>query len=121
MSFQVTVAGAELKFACRDDQAVLSSVSDGGARCVAVGCRGGGCGVCRVEVLAGQFECGRMSAAQVSAQELAQGVVLACQLFPRSDLRIRALGRRMSNHADPTAALIRRLSRGQAQLSEHAE
>ncbi|WP_420465472.1 2Fe-2S iron-sulfur cluster-binding protein [Panacagrimonas sp.] len=119
MPFQVTVAGTGLRFACRDDQPVLSSVSDGGSRCVPAGCRGGGCGICRVEVLEGDFECGRMSDAQISAEDQAQGVVLACQLYPRSDLRVRALGRKDCGKSDPTAELIRRLLRGQPDLMEH--
>jgi ferredoxin len=50
--------------------------------------------VCRVEVLSGTFETGCMSAAQVDHRDRARGVALACQLFPRSDLQLRVLGRR---------------------------
>jgi ferredoxin len=80
-------------FPCRADQAVLAAISGAGQSCVQVGCRSGGCGVCRVEVLEGRYECGTMSHAQVDAADRARGVVLACQLFPRSDLRLRTLGR----------------------------
>ncbi|MBV2132587.1 2Fe-2S iron-sulfur cluster binding domain-containing protein [Pseudomonas sp. MAP12] len=70
------------------DQSVLRAMENQGIRCVPVGCRGGGCGVCLVQVVSGEFECGRMSYRHVSTEAHAQGWVLACQLYPRSDLVI---------------------------------
>lgn len=110
MPFEVFVADAERTFPCREDQSVLAAMSQSGASCVQIGCRSGGCGVCRVEVLSGAFETGQMSRAQVCDADLAKGVVLACQLFPRGDLRVRVLGRPKASAADPTAELIRRLA-----------
>ena len=44
---------------------------------IQVGCRGGGCGVCRVEVLAGDvYTAKRMSKAHVTEADLAHGIVL---------------------------------------------
>jgi ferredoxin len=80
-------------FACRDDQNVLLGMEALGRRGIPVGCRGGGCGVCKVRVSAGSYETGRMSRACVSAEEEADGVVLACKLFPRSDLSLEMIGR----------------------------
>ncbi len=54
-----------------------------------VGCRRGGCGVCRVRVLSGEYDSGPMSRAHVSAQDEAAGVVLACCIYARSDLSLR--------------------------------
>lgn len=54
-----------------------------------VGCRRGGCGVCRVRVLAGEYDKGPMSRAHVSAADEAAGVVLSCCIYPRSDLSLR--------------------------------
>ena len=116
MSFRVSVAGADQTFPCREDQSVLEAVSCTGRSSVQVGCRSGGCGVCRVEVISGSFDCGLMSEAQVSTSDRAAGMVLACRLFPRSDLHIRALGRRDDGRdnacGDATAALLRRLTSG---------
>ena len=108
MSFQVLVADTSTAFACRADQPVLAAMSGAGQRCVQVGCRSGGCGVCRVEVLEGEYECGTMSHAQVDADDRARGVVLACQLYPRSPLRLRVLGRPGAGDDQAAAALIRR-------------
>ncbi len=54
-----------------------------------VGCRRGGCGICRVRVLAGQYGSGPMSRAHVSPEDEAAGVVLACCIYARSDLSLR--------------------------------
>lgn len=110
MPFEVSVTGADIAFPCREDQSVLVAMSMNGARCVQVGCRSGGCGVCRVEVLAGHFETGQMSRAQVSDADRARGIVLACQLFPKSDLCVRVLGRATPCADDPEVERIRRLT-----------
>ena len=54
-----------------------------------VGCRRGGCGICRVRVLSGQYDSGPMSRSCVSAEDEAAGVVLACSIYPQSDLSLR--------------------------------
>lgn len=55
---------------------------------IPIGCRGGGCGVCRVRVAAGTYDVARMSRRHVSDADAATGVVLACRLLPLSDLTI---------------------------------
>jgi ferredoxin len=54
-----------------------------------VGCRRGGCGICRVRVLDGEYDSGPMSRSCVSAEDEAAGIVLACCIYPRSDLSLR--------------------------------
>jgi ferredoxin len=54
-----------------------------------VGCRRGGCGVCRVRVLEGDYRRDPMSRTHVSVEDEAGGVVLACCIYPRSDLSLR--------------------------------
>ncbi|HSM67137.1 MAG TPA: 2Fe-2S iron-sulfur cluster-binding protein [Ilumatobacteraceae bacterium] len=56
---------------------------------IAVGCRGGGCGVCRVRILDGTYTTKRMSRRHVSEADEHAGVVLACRTIPTSDLRLR--------------------------------
>jgi ferredoxin len=83
-----------------DDAASVSfDVPDGGRllhemiahRCsaIAVGCRGGGCGVCRVRILDGTYDTRRMSRRHVSEADEHAGIVLACRTIPTSDLRLR--------------------------------
>jgi ferredoxin len=67
-------------------QRVLHEMIRRNIRAVPVGCRGGGCGVCRVRVLDGSYESLRMSAKHISPDDAAAGVVLACRIIPTTDL-----------------------------------
>lgn len=107
MPFQIAVPDAALSFPCRDDQSVLGAMIQAGASALQVGCRSGGCGVCRVQVLEGQYRTGTMSHAQVDPIDRDRGIVLSCQLFPSSDLSLRALGRPGDC---ATSKLLRRVS-----------
>lgn len=53
---------------------------------ISLGCRGGGCGVCRAQVLSGECSTQRMSRRHVSEADEARGVVLACRLTDTRDL-----------------------------------
>lgn len=54
-----------------------------------VGCRRGGCGICRVRVLEGDYRRDPMSRTHVSAEDEAAGLVLSCCIYPLSDLSLR--------------------------------
>ncbi len=54
-----------------------------------VGCRRGGCGVCRVRVTEGQYRSDPMSRAHISAEDEQAGLVLACCIYPLSELSLR--------------------------------
>ena len=56
---------------------------------IQVGCRGGGCGVCRVEVLEGAFEAKRMSRRFVTEDEALAGYALACRMVVTDDIVVR--------------------------------
>jgi ferredoxin len=90
--FQVHLAETGECFPGDSARSVLESMFQLGRRGIPKGCCGGGCGVCKVEVLAGSYEARVMSRAHVSAEDLAAGRVLACRIFPRSDLELRVLG-----------------------------
>lgn len=51
-----------------------------------VGCRGGGCGICKVAIVRGAYHLGKMSSRHVQPEELERGIALACQIFPDGDL-----------------------------------
>jgi ferredoxin len=87
----VRIAGTSASFPCREDVPVLVAMRALGRSHIPVGCRGGGCGVCKIEVVSGTYVTGKMSRAQVSPEEEARGIVLACQIRPRSDLVVRPI------------------------------
>lgn len=88
----ITVEGVDGSFPCGEEQSVLSALAPLHRRRIECGCRGGGCGVCRVEILSGEVETGPMSVAHVSAEERAQGIALSCRVYPRSAVKLRVLG-----------------------------
>lgn len=89
--FDVTVQPVNRRFVCAPDQSVLKAMIAGGHRMLAVGCRSGGCGVCRVRVTSGRYISQPMSRARISPAEERDGVVLACRIFPRTDLVVEPL------------------------------
>lgn len=86
--FQVTDQGSGQSFRCKVGQSVLKAMEQQGMKCVRVGCRGGGCGFCKIRVLEGEYECGKMSRVHVPPEALAKGEVLACRVYPLSNLSI---------------------------------
>ena len=87
--YTVTLQDSGLQFRCRDDENMLVGMRYHGPDGVQVGCRGGGCGVCRVQVLSGTFTAKKMSKAHITEADLAENIVLSCRIFPTSDLTIR--------------------------------
>ena len=93
MTYQITIAETDQRFPCQAEQDVLAAMGRLGLKGIPVGCRGGGCGVCRVQVLApGRFRTLKMSRAQVSASDREDGICLACKLIQECDLTLRPLG-----------------------------
>lgn len=80
-------------FNCAGDMTVLRAMECLSRKGIPVGCRGGGCGVCKVRVLEGTYRTGTMSRACVSVDEEAQGYALACKLIPDTDLRLQVIGK----------------------------
>ncbi|HEY9413235.1 MAG TPA: 2Fe-2S iron-sulfur cluster binding domain-containing protein [Pseudonocardia sp.] len=92
------------RIVCPPGVSVLRAMVAAGRADLPLGCRSGGCGVCRVRVEHGEYTVGPMSAAQVDAEAAAEGIALACRLFPSTDLRITAIGRRIPRATAGTAA-----------------
>lgn len=75
-----------LCFPCSEDISVLVAMEMHGIDAIGVGCRGGGCGICRVRVIEGKYRTGKMSVSKISAKDRDEGFVLACRLYPDSEL-----------------------------------
>ena len=73
--------------ACGRDEAVLSAILRSGAS-VVFGCRGGGCGTCKMRLQSGRVDHGRCSAAVLLEEEKESGWFLSCQARALSDLTI---------------------------------
>ena len=91
--FSVEVISTGEKFPCGRDENLLrgmekSRVGVKMLHSIPVGCRGGGCGICRVRVLSGDYETKKMSVKHVTEEQKEAGFVLACRAFPRSTIRL---------------------------------
>lgn len=75
-------------FGCAPGESVLLAMERAARHDLPVGCRGGGCGICKVRVLAGAFTTGKMSRAHISAEDQRAGLALACRLYPSGDMRL---------------------------------
>jgi CDP-4-dehydro-6-deoxyglucose reductase len=72
---------------CEPEESVLAAILRSGASIV-YGCRGGGCGTCKMRVISGRVEHGRCSAAVLLEEEKLDGWFLSCQARARTDLTI---------------------------------
>lgn len=70
---------------------LLHSLTSHPAMPIKVGCKGGGCGVCKVRILGGEYQTKVMSKAHISEAEADQGYALACRVLPKTDLTIQTL------------------------------
>jgi ferredoxin len=91
MTHTISITNTAEDFRCAAAQSLLGAMEALGRKGIPVGCRGGGCGVCKVRIDAGSVHTEAMSRACVSAQEQRQGFVLACRAYPRSDLAVTAV------------------------------
>ena len=89
-------------FTCSSECAVAQAMKQSGIRVTMIGCRGGGCGVCRVRVIEGEYHTTPMSREHVSEAEEAAGYVLGCCLFPRSDLLLSVSAKTTESSAEAT-------------------
>lgn len=90
---RVTLLDSGESFSCAAEESVLHGMARLGKRGIPLGCRGGGCGVCKVEVVSGEFRKQVMSRDHVSADDEAQGRVLACRIRPAGDLLVKVVGK----------------------------
>jgi ferredoxin len=88
--FKIQVVNRNTEFLCKQEDNLLVGMEKRQVNDVTVGCRCGGCGVCKIKVHAGNFTSKRMSKAHISEEDLHENIVLACRIFPDSDLKISA-------------------------------
>ena len=93
MAHQVTIDNTGEVFRCAEDVHVLAAMEQACCHGIPVGCRNGGCGACKVRIAAGSYQTRKMNRAVLCAAEEADGCVLACKTYPRSDIAVHVLGR----------------------------
>ena len=92
MKHRVHILHTGESYLCGEQTNLLAGMETLGRKGIPVGCRNGGCGICKVHIMTGNYEARLMSRAHVSAEEKAQGQVLACRVQPRSELQLQVIG-----------------------------
>ncbi|MGV7123116.1 2Fe-2S iron-sulfur cluster-binding protein [Sphingopyxis sp. 550A] len=91
--FELVLPDAGLRFGCRPGQSILEALRSVHHVAIGAGCHNGGCGVCKIRIVAGAVESGPMSAAHVTREERDTGLVLACRAYPVGDCAIEVVGK----------------------------
>ncbi len=96
MTHSITVTETGERFSCSDEQNLLEGMRTFRLgvpllNAIPIGCRGGGCGICRIQVSSGEFHAENMSIKHVPSDDRDAGIALACRVYPRSDLHITVL------------------------------
>lgn len=84
----IAIAGGEGEFGCTAGQSLLTAMIAARQSAIKVGCRSGGCGVCRVRVIEGRYQSQKMTRSRISEADEAAGIVLACRILPQSNLEV---------------------------------
>lgn len=105
--YRIEIINRQQSFLCAANQVLLIGMERRNISSINVGCRGGGCGVCKVRIIDGDYETKRMSRAHISAVEEEQGFALACRVLPRSDLLIEA-DQHIASQKPPSSAKCRK-------------
>lgn len=86
---KIRLLGLSESYPCRPEQNVLDALGRLHNKAISVGCRSGGCGLCKIQILTGNYRCDMMSRAHVTEQDYKNGFSLACKTYPKSDLLIK--------------------------------
>jgi ferredoxin len=93
MRHKVTIEDTGESYNCTVMQTLLQGMTALGKKGIPVGCRGGGCGVCKVQITSGEYTKKKMSRAYVSEHDEAENRVLACRCNPASDVTLKVIGK----------------------------
>jgi ferredoxin len=96
-AYTILIEDTGESYRCVDYRSVLQGMEALGRKGIPVGCRQGGCGVCKIQVTAGSYTQRVMSREHVSAEEEAAGCALSCRIKPTSDLRLAVIGKMKKN------------------------
>jgi ferredoxin len=92
-TFDIRIEDTGEHYPCADTRSLLEGMEILGRRGIPVGCRNGGCGVCKVRITSGAFVSRVMSRAHVSIEDEQACRVLACRVRPVSDLSLAVIGK----------------------------
>lgn len=95
--FNITIADTGETYRCRPDESLLGGMERLCKRGIPVGCRCGGCGVCKIQIHSGEYQKRVMSRDYISGEDEARSIVLACRVRPLSDISLTVIGKMKKN------------------------
>lgn len=87
-SYCINVLPDERTIIAKDNDYILDSAIRNGVK-IKVGCKGGGCGICKIQILEGKVDRGHSARSVLPLNEIEEGYALACQTKPNSDVVIK--------------------------------
>lgn len=89
MEYNVIYLDENKSFKCKDTETLIHAMQRSGVKPFPIGCRGGGCGICKIRINQGGYDLERpMSRRHITLEEEKEGIVLACCIRPKDDLKI---------------------------------
>ncbi len=90
----VCVVQTNENYPCAIEESLLKGMLRLGRKGIPAGCVNGGCGVCKIKVLEGDYKLlGPVSRAHVTVEEEQQGYTLACRAAPCTAVRLEVAGK----------------------------
>ena len=86
-TYTIALSPVGVTISSTPEETVLAAILGSGAS-VVFGCRGGGCGTCKMRLISGEVAHGRCSAAVLSEEGKQSGWFLSCQAHALTDLTI---------------------------------
>jgi len=84
--FVIKIHNTDQHFLCDSDKNLLQAIGLTTKKGIPIGCRRGGCGICKVKVLEGVYHTLIMSKSHIDNADLKENIVLACRVKPSSNL-----------------------------------
>ena len=92
LRFKIEIVNRNISFDCDEDENIIKGLEQSVGRDMMVGCRQGGCGICRIKIISGEYKINPMNCNHVSKEDQQNGIVLACRTIPLSDMKLEYLG-----------------------------
>lgn len=87
--YEIKILEIEQSFQCKENEFILEAMKRTGNGPIHHGCFGGGCGICKMKIVAGSYVIEKkMSRAHVTEMEQENGIALICCVKPRDNLII---------------------------------
>lgn len=90
--YHIQLQDTKESFFCWEEECILEAMHRSGSGPFHIGCFGGGCGVCKIRIVQGEYRIfKRMSRGHISLQEEMEHIVLLCCVKPLGDLTLALL------------------------------